>query len=1132
MTLSTIKFDGRFVDLILTEDIGQDEVVIQGNIIGVALTSGVQGEKITIDTEGVKLLTASTSIAIFVGDEVLWDTSLKVATTVEGDDTILIGTAMSDKELTDTEIEVKLHSFLTTGSFVSEKEIRGASVGVMGFGSDLKATTIDSSITGKILTSNGPSELASFKDHKELEDDTSPKLGGNLDLNGNSFVDSDGNKVLEFFAATNAVNNLIISNSVTGAPTITSVGPVPTTGDINLRLHSRGGTSHIELYNSNNVHGKYRFEYDGGTTGTTLTLAQSQIENRTITFPDASGTLALTSELGISSLVEDTTPQLGGDLDLNTNNITQNGKNILSGSSSGATVNYFNIKAQISGRTPVLEVAGPDTTIHMSFRSRGAGSFIVFGNDPQGDLFVFDSSLLTTFVGAYRLQLPDGFINTNCVFPLTSTTLIGDDTSDVLSNKTITSGKYNQLNDGNGKKALDFNISSSAVNNIRIRIVTDHVQLEVIGTGSNGEIRLKAQGTGAHAFIRGGNDNAVIRFNLTDLNTAKEQIFKFSGDNATFTMPSQDTTLIGNNTSDELTNKTITSGKYNQLNDVNGNGMFVFAPIEFATEHVEIFNAINVNQGAVGLKVNGSALNTNLDFISRGDASQVRFSNDTNGGQLGIRTNSSTAAKTMTLESQHTEDRTIQIPDATGTLALTSELGISALVDDTSPKLGGNLDLNGKNLVDGDGNEILEFFAATNAVNNLIISNSATGAPTITSVGSSVGDINLRLHSRGGTSHIELYNSTNLGGRLQFFFDGGTNGTTLTLAQSQAIDVTVTFPAATGTLLTTANIGFAVQAHDSDLDTLAGVNGYSSATASVPAHIHFAETTLNGNSVLVLSGATALASNISVTLPSVTGTLALTSETISALVDDESPKLGGNLNVDTFNIVDANGNTLLHFTSTPNAENNLSIFNGINTEGGVVGLGVISVNTNTDFVIESHGPSSGLIIETNVANGKLRLITGNSTTFTTTTLDFKQTLDRTIAFPDATTTLIGTETTDTLKNKSIDGAQNTITNIGDTEVKGQIIDGRYAFSADAGSSDAYVITLIPVPDNLAIGQMFTFSANTANTGPCTLAVNGQAATAIVKQFNVALVTGDIVAGQFITVVFDGTNFQVQSPLAQ
>src|SRR3990167_7532302 len=84
------------------------------------------------------------------------------------------------------------------------------------------------------------------------------------------------------------------------------------------------------------------------------------------------------------------------------------------------------------------------------------------------------------------------------------------------------------------------------------------------------------------------------------------------------------------------------------------------------------------------------------------------------------------------------------------------------------------------------------------------------------------------------------------------------------------------------------------------------------------------------------------------------------------------------------------------------------------------------------------------------------------------------------------------------------------------------------YAADAGSTDDYAITVSPAITAYATGQVFPFEANTANTGACTLAVNGLTATTIKKDVTTDLVTDDILAGQIHQVVYDGLNFQLIS----
>lgn len=86
------------------------------------------------------------------------------------------------------------------------------------------------------------------------------------------------------------------------------------------------------------------------------------------------------------------------------------------------------------------------------------------------------------------------------------------------------------------------------------------------------------------------------------------------------------------------------------------------------------------------------------------------------------------------------------------------------------------------------------------------------------------------------------------------------------------------------------------------------------------------------------------------------------------------------------------------------------------------------------------------------------------------------------------------------------------------------------YVADTGAADAYVITPSPAISAYTTGQIFSFKATNANTTTSTLNVNALGAKTI-KRIDGAtnLQAGDIAAGQIITVEYDGTNMQMQSP---
>lgn len=85
------------------------------------------------------------------------------------------------------------------------------------------------------------------------------------------------------------------------------------------------------------------------------------------------------------------------------------------------------------------------------------------------------------------------------------------------------------------------------------------------------------------------------------------------------------------------------------------------------------------------------------------------------------------------------------------------------------------------------------------------------------------------------------------------------------------------------------------------------------------------------------------------------------------------------------------------------------------------------------------------------------------------------------------------------------------------------------YAADGGATDTYAITLASVPATYTelIGLPISFKANTINTGACTLNVNSLGAKAIKKNYTQDLADGDIQANQIVTVIYDGTNFQIQ-----
>jgi hypothetical protein len=124
-------------------------------------------------------------------------------------------------------------------------------------------------------------------------------------------------------------------------------------------------------------------------------------------------------------------------------------------------------------------------------------------------------------------------------------------------------------------------------------------------------------------------------------------------------------------------------------------------------------------------------------------------------------------------------------PDATNPNIIEIQTG-GDVVDDTSPQLGGDLDTNSHNILiddahfigDENGNEQIIFQTTSSAVNQIDVTNSATGnAPSIQATGGD-SNINLKVGPKG-TGLIEVLGATNPGS-LQLNCESNSHGIKLT----------------------------------------------------------------------------------------------------------------------------------------------------------------------------------------------------------------------------------------------------------------------------------------------------------------------------------------------------------------
>ena len=427
---------------------------------------------------------------------------------------------------------------------------------------------------------------------------------------------------------------------------------------------------------------------------------------------------------------------------------------------------------------------------------------------------------------------------------------------------------------------------------------------------------------------------------------------------------------------------------------------------------------------------------------------------------------------TLTLPVNDGDANQLLATDGSGNLSFISATaasgaGLSNVSDDSTPSLGGDLDVetssivsasnrniaitpNGSGVVRLDGNVDIES-------GSISLKNSGTQSKIDFYCESSnahyarlqapahsafAGNITLTLPATtdtliGRTTTDTLTNKTLTSPTINsptinsptIVFEGSTADsfeTTLAVTDPTA-DRTITFPNVSGTVITTGNLSevtsagvfsssivFEGSTADSFETTLAVTDPTADRTVTLP----------NATDTLVGKATTDTLTNKSIDLANntVTGTLAQFNTAVSnaTLVSTTGSETLTNKSIDLAN------NTLT---------GSLSEFNSALQSESFVGLAASQTLTNktlTSPIINTPTVGTSLTL---LEDAVMIFEGATNDSFETTLTVVDPTADRTVSLPNATDTLVGKATTDTLTNKSIDSDNNTITNLVNADIK-------------------------------------------------------------------------------------------------
>jgi len=457
----------------------------------------------------------------------------------------------------------------------------------------------------------------------------------------------------------------------------------------------------------------------------------------------------LATSSAISNVVEDTTPQLGGNLDVLARTITtstSNGNIAITPNGSGVVLidGFVGIEA---GLIDLKNSGSAVSQIKFYCESSNAHAQTLIGA-PHAES------------GSNTLTLPSSGGNSRLLSAASTAT---------LTNKTLTAPKIVDagfIADANGNEQLIFQTTGSAVNQFEMTnsaSSTAFLQgpiLEATGGDSNIDLNLLAKGTGVVA-VRGNTNSGAIQFNCESNSHGQILIGQPHSASVTNTMllpAGANSTLVSLVSTDTLTNKTLTSPKINE--DV--------AVTSTATE-INLLDGVTSTTAELnildGVTSDAGELNT-LDGIT----AVVGELNALDLGSTAVGT--AIASKAVILDSNK---------DYTGirNLTITGELDAATL------DISGAIDVAGTSNLD-----VVDIDGAVDMASTLQVD----GIATFTAI---------PVASAG----LSVKNGSTTAGFVSFFedSDNGNNSVKL-IGPASTADVTLTLPAVTGTVATTGDI--------------------------------------------------------------------------------------------------------------------------------------------------------------------------------------------------------------------------------------------------------------------------------------------------------------------------------------
>ena len=284
-----------------------------------------------------------------------------------------------------------------------------------------------------------------------------------LDVEGDIILDANGADVFlkdagtTYGSLTNTSGNLIVKSGTTTALTfsgadVTIAGDLTVSGDdITMGTNTAGNLLVADGTNFNSIAISSLSEISTAASGDLL-LAVDVSGGGLKKIARSTVVAGLATDSAIANIVEDTSPQLGGNLDTNSQNILiddahfiadESGNEQIIFQTTGSAVNQFDITNAASGAGPRFSATGGDSNIDLDILAKGTGHVTIRGNTNSGSIqFNCESNSHGQQVKAQPHSA--GVTNVMLLPAGADSTLVSLVSTDTLTNKTLTSPKINE----------------------------------------------------------------------------------------------------------------------------------------------------------------------------------------------------------------------------------------------------------------------------------------------------------------------------------------------------------------------------------------------------------------------------------------------------------------------------------------------------------------------------------------------------------------------------------------------------------------------------------------------------------------------------------------------------------------